>query len=298
MELTQVRYVLAVYEARNFTRAAERCGVSQPSLTAAVKKLEHELGGPVFHRDRAGARLSPLGELLMPMFQRLAGEQQRVAEAARKYQLLDQAPLRVGVQRGVGPRGLAPAVGAFQSHAPGVEVEFLTHDRTQLLDRLEEGDVEVAIGISLPDPPGWLVCADVSVERYVVVLPPGHALVDKPALTLHDLHEVAYVDRLACDMRERLLQACAEADVRLYATYRTESEAWIEALVAGGIGIAVLPEFSVSTGSPLVIRPLVEPALSRCVQFWRTADHPLSRGGKAFWRCVKEAMADPQALER
>ncbi|MEM6931523.1 MAG: LysR family transcriptional regulator, partial [Myxococcota bacterium] len=153
MELTQIRYVLAVYEARNFTRAAERCGVSQPSLTAAVKKLEHELGGPIFHRDRAGARLSPLGELLLPMFERLEGEQKRVAVAARKYQLLDQTPLRIGVQQGLGPARLAPAIRSFRAQAPGVEVEFLTQPPRQMLDRLEEGDLEMAMGTSLASPP-------------------------------------------------------------------------------------------------------------------------------------------------
>ncbi|MEM6928144.1 MAG: LysR family transcriptional regulator substrate-binding protein, partial [Myxococcota bacterium] len=102
-------------------------------------------------------------------------------------------------------------------------------------------------------------------------------------------HESDYVDRLACELRERLLEACADADVRLYATYRTEDERWIEALVAAGVGLAVLPAHSVSVAGegPFVVRPLVEPALHRTVLFWRNVDHPYTAAAKAFWDCVR-----------
>ena len=66
MEIQQVRYFLALCEEQNFTRAAKRCGVSQPSLTLAIKKLEAELGGPLFQRSRTTSRLSPLGSVVQP----------------------------------------------------------------------------------------------------------------------------------------------------------------------------------------------------------------------------------------
>lgn len=71
MELHQVRYFLAVCEAKNFTRAAKCCGVSQPSLSNAIRKLEEELGGQLFHRNRANCLLSALGQEVRPHLARL-----------------------------------------------------------------------------------------------------------------------------------------------------------------------------------------------------------------------------------
>ena len=78
MEIHQVRYFLAVTETRSFTRAAERAGVSQPALTAAIKKLEEDLGGALFLRERGGAKLTALGQHVLPRFQRLRDETQAV----------------------------------------------------------------------------------------------------------------------------------------------------------------------------------------------------------------------------
>ena len=71
MEMNQIRYFLAVCENRNFTHAARASNVSQPSLTTAIKKLEDELGGPLFLRDRAGCRLTPLGKLVRPRLEKI-----------------------------------------------------------------------------------------------------------------------------------------------------------------------------------------------------------------------------------
>ncbi|MBX2804292.1 MAG: LysR family transcriptional regulator [Myxococcales bacterium] len=290
MEFSQIRYVLAVYEARNFTRAAERCAVSQPSLTAAVKKLETELGGPLFHRDRAGARLSALGELLLPVLERIAEDQRRVGDVARKYQLLDQAPMRVGVQHALGPARLAPAVRAFQATAPGVEVELRTYSRDELSPRLEEGDIEVAIGVAPSTPPDWLIVGELYRESYVVVLPARHPLASRSVIALRDLHGVDYVDRLACEMRERLLADCARADIRLYASYRADDVGWIQALVRSSVGVAVLPEHSLPMDRhDLVSRPLEQP-LTRTISLWRNVDVASSTAAKAFWRGLREFM--------
>ena len=81
MEMQQIRYFLALCEERNFTRAAERCNVAQPSLTRAIKMLDEELGGPLFHRERAATHLSELGRLVTPHLEQVFALLARVAEA-------------------------------------------------------------------------------------------------------------------------------------------------------------------------------------------------------------------------
>jgi DNA-binding transcriptional LysR family regulator len=79
MEMHQIRYFLALHGERNFTRAAKRCGVTQPSLTNAIKRLESELGGSLFRRDQSGAELSPLGKAVLPYLEQIG----RLAELAK-----------------------------------------------------------------------------------------------------------------------------------------------------------------------------------------------------------------------
>jgi LysR family hydrogen peroxide-inducible transcriptional activator len=81
MQMNQVRYYLALCEEQNFTRAAKRCGVSQPSLTNAIKRLERTLGGPLFHRDRRNIELTELGRVIEPYLKQL---DQSAYEAKRK----------------------------------------------------------------------------------------------------------------------------------------------------------------------------------------------------------------------
>src|SRR5262245_11508152 len=83
MEMHQIRYFLAVADELNFTRAAEKCNVAQPSLTRAIKLLEEELGGPLFHRERANTHLSELGRAVQPNLEQILVESQRAKTLAK-----------------------------------------------------------------------------------------------------------------------------------------------------------------------------------------------------------------------
>jgi LysR family hydrogen peroxide-inducible transcriptional activator len=85
MEMPQVRYFLALCEERNFTRAAKRCGVAQPSLTKAIKSLESKLGGALFYRSQSETRLTKLGKLLKPRMQRINQESTHAHQIAQKF---------------------------------------------------------------------------------------------------------------------------------------------------------------------------------------------------------------------
>jgi DNA-binding transcriptional LysR family regulator len=85
MEMHHVRYFLALCEEGNFTRAAKRCGVAQPSLTSAIKSLESTLGGELFHRGQSNTRLTELGELVKPRMQRIIQEAAQTLRIAQDY---------------------------------------------------------------------------------------------------------------------------------------------------------------------------------------------------------------------
>jgi DNA-binding transcriptional LysR family regulator len=282
MEIHQVRYFLAVTETRSFTRAAERCAVSQPALTAAIKKLEEELGGPLILRERGGAKLTALGQHVLPRFQRLRDETQAVQVIAENHRRLKQVPLRVGVLCTVGPARLAGALAAFRAAAPGVELEMAVALQGEILRRLEDAEVDLIVSNLGDAVPNWCVVAPLYDERYVVVLPPAHPLTARESVRLEDLDGEPYVDRLSCEMRGRVLAAYAARGLELYAAYRTDREDWVQSLVHAGLGFAFMPEHSLLlTEAPQ--RPLVDPALSRTVTLVRSGDRKPTPALQLFW---------------
>ena len=106
MEMHQIRYFLALSETLNFTRAAERCNVTQPTLTAAIRRLEEELGGPLFHRERNRSHLTELGRLMRPHFERIHTSTEAARSDAMDLTDLGKASLRLGVMCTIGPSRL------------------------------------------------------------------------------------------------------------------------------------------------------------------------------------------------
>jgi DNA-binding transcriptional LysR family regulator len=293
MEMHQIRYFLAVAETHSFTRAAERCRVSQPTLTAAIKKLENELGGPLLLRDRSGSKLTPLGRMILPRLQRIEDESRSVSLTAENHRRLKQVPLRVGVLNTIGPARLSGYLAAFRTAAPGVEVEFHAGSRDAVLQWLEEAEADLVLTNATPSVPGWCVVSPLYEERYVVVLPPGHRLEMKDTVQLSDLSGQPYIDRLSCDMREQIMALCTSREVSLYASYRTEREDWVQSLVAAGVGFAFMPEYSLLLGTGSA-RPLVEPELRRTISLMRSGDRTAPPAAKLFWQTLLARSGRPR----
>src|SRR5262250_1297767 len=106
VEMHQIRYFLAVADELNFTRAATKCNVSQPSLTRAIKLLEDELGGPLFHRERANTHLSELGRTVRPNLVKILAESTEAKRIAQDFRRLNKTILKLGVMCTIGPNQL------------------------------------------------------------------------------------------------------------------------------------------------------------------------------------------------
>lgn len=286
MEMHQARYFLAICEALNFTRAAEQCHVSQPALTLAVKKLEEEFGGPLFHREGRRLLLSDLGQRVRPYIAQLLDRAEAARQAATEFRLLHRAPLQLGVMSTIGPLRLAGLLARFKEEQPGVELGVNEGSLEDLTGRLEAGRLDLAI---LHGPQGYAASVRVLPlyrERYVVVVPPGHPLERLDTVRLADVARHAYVDRLACEMREMVMAVCGQRQIELYATFRSEREDWVQGMVMAGMGFAFMPEYSV-TLSGLLRRPLVEPTVERTVALVNVAGRQHSPAGAAFTRAAQ-----------
>ena len=262
MELYQIRYFLALCETLNFARAAERCNVSQPSLTRAVQKLEHELGGLLISRERRLTHLTELGELVRPMLEEVLSHSVRTVAAAKRHSSLNKAVLRLGIMPSIGPVRLAPFLAGFAAECAGVELTLMEAPLPRLNDLLLHSDLDAALV-------AYVGCSDkrfryykLYQERIVTVAPKGHRFEQFEAVRLRDLQDEKLSFRTNCDMGDFLLEGCRKQGFEPRIVYRSAREDWVQTMVASGFGVTVMPEFS-HTDAATIARPLIEPDLVR-----------------------------------
>ena len=287
MEMHQIRYFLAVCGELNFTRAAEKCHVAQPSLTRAIKLLEDELGGPLFHRERARTHLSELGRVMRPYLEETYRQSQQAREAAATFVKLDHTPLKLGIMCTIGPDNLIGLISTIQESHPGVELQIVDASATVLQQRLLDGDIEAAI-YCLPDATDERLHAlPLFREPFVIAINAQHRLARKNAVKASDLDGERYLNRTNCEVIDQARAIFRERGSKLNRIYRSERDDWILAMVAAGMGFCFLPQYCVPQRSDVIVRPLVEPEIWREVSLFTVRGRPHS---PAVGALVREAM--------
>jgi LysR family transcriptional regulator, hydrogen peroxide-inducible genes activator len=287
MEMHQIRYFLAVCEELNFTRAAEKCHVAQPSLTRAIKLLEDELGGPLFHRERARTHLSELGRVMRPYLEETYRQSQQAREVAANFVKLENTPLKLGIMCTIGPDNLIGLLSSIQESHPGVELQIADASATVLQQRLLDGDLEAAI-YCLPDATDERLHAlPLFREPFVIAINAQHRLARKNAVKASDLDGERYLNRTNCEVIDQARAIFREHGSKLDRVYRSERDDWILAMVAAGMGFGFLPQYCVPQRNDVIVRPLVEPEIWREVSLFTVRGRPHS---PAVGALVREAM--------
>lgn len=290
MEMHQVRYFLAVSDVLNFTQAAKSCNVSQPSLTRAIKLLEEELGGPLFHRERANTHLTELGCMVRPHLELVYEKARSAKELAQDFKRLKKTVLKLGIMCTIAPTHLVDLIASVRSRHEDVEVELLDASAEELQERLLSGALEIAI-YCMPgeEPDPRLHMMPLFREQMVIVLPPEHPLSKQNAIAAQQLDGEPYLNRVKCEFNEIAGTALTKAGISFNTVYKTERDDWILAMIRSGLGFAFMPQHCVSDAD-LIARPLVDP------EFWRDVNLVTVRGrphSPAVGALVREAMRVP-----
>ncbi len=237
----------------------------------------------MFHRERKRIVLTDLGQLMQPHLQQVLGETEAAHTVAENFRRLHHAPLTVGAMMTIGPVRLGRFLAGFQQRYPGIEVAVQDGGLDDLSVRLESGTLDLAV-LSAPEglDPAFR-SQPLYTERYVVVFPPGHRFEGLDAIRLKDVSGEAYVDRLACEMRDLVTATCKTKEVELYATFQSEREDWIQGMVMADMGFAFMPEYSVTLGA-LLSRPLIDPVVERTVSLVSPPDRRHSPAAAVFAR--------------
>lgn len=300
MDIHHIRYFLAVCETRNFTRAAERCHVTQPALSRAIQQLEDEVGGLLFRRERNLTHITDLGALLRPRFQQIVDELTGVRNEASQFLCMEEAHLKVGVMCTIGPRRFTGLLADFSRRHGGIRLQLVEGVPDRLSAMLEAGELDVAIMATSGSFPERFDLTGLFEERFMLALPPGHRLADHEEIPIAAIDGEIYLRRISCEYADHLSRLCEARGVRLLISYSSEREDWIQNMVAGGLGICFLPEYSAVIPG-LQVRPVAEPAVVRQICLVTVAGRRFSPAVSTFVGAVKSyawAERDPSLIAR
>jgi DNA-binding transcriptional LysR family regulator len=264
MELHQIRYFVALCKTLNFTRAAEACNVTQPALTRAIQKLEDELGGPLFQRERNLTQLTELGRLMRPPLEQTLASAEGAKEYATQFRKGGVAELRLGLPPTISGRILVASLKELARRMPDLKVEIRISDNAALTDAMLQGKVDLAFLTSegsLPERINtWLMFK----EGFRVAFAEGHRLAAFDALTPTALDGEVLLVRRGCTATVALRDHCDKEGARLELGHVCESEEHLHQLAANGLGIALIPQH-LRMLSEALSRPLGEPPLERAI---------------------------------
>lgn len=287
MEMHQIRYFLAVCDSLNFTRAAESCNVTQPALTRAIQKLEEELGGLLFRRERKYTHMTDLGHLVRPQLEAILAQSERAKTTAKSFLQLKDAPLKLGVMCTIGPMRFIGFLSAFGRHHPGIEVSLMESVPERLCQSLMEGELDVAMMTVPAERNERLDLRPLYEERFMIACAPGHRFEAMDVVPMKEIAGESYLTRANCEYIGYLDGVMQERMIEVQDVYRSEREDWIQSMVLAGMGICFIPEFTpVIPG--IVIRPIVEPEVTRAIQIVTVAGRRFSPAVAAFVKAVEK----------
>lgn len=241
MEMQQLRYVVAVAQTGNFSRAAAQCHVSQPSLSQQIQKLEDELGERLFDRMKRQAKLTSSGETFLRRAVRILDEVDAARREAKEAKGLLRGTVVLGALPTVAPYLLPGVLADFGGKFPGVEVIVQEDTTAQLLKLLPACEIDFAIA-SQPIRDERLEVRELFSEELLLALPPGHPLTRKRTVSMANLESEKFiVMKEGHCLGDQVLGFCHRRDLQPNISFRSAQLETIQALVRAGLGLSLIP---------------------------------------------------------
>ena len=286
MEMQEIRYFLAMSQTLNFTKAAEACHVTQPALTRAIRKLEDELGGLLFSREPNNTHMTELGRLIEPHLTEIMKQTGEVKQTATRFLKLEGAGLTLGTMCTIAPVPFVNFLDRFRADNPGIEITMLEAMPDELCELLVKGEMDGAF-MARPDSfPASLHASKLYSERFVIACSADHPFATKKEVSMAELDGEFCLSRINCEFYRVLDETCHKQGVNLVKSYRSEREDWILTMVAAGMGVCFLPEYT-AVYPGVVSCPVVSPSVERDVCLITVAGRRWSSPVAAFVQAVR-----------
>ncbi len=274
MNLKDLKYLVALAETGHFGRAAERTFVSQPTLSAQLKKLEQHLGVKLVERQPKNVQLTEAGKQIVVHARRMLDEASQIVALGRNSTDPLSGKLKVALIPTIGPYLLPRVTQKIRKALPHLGLMLYEYRTQELLKRLHEGEIDMGV-LALPTALDGLESRTLYREIFTVAVPNGHILAGKSTIKVQDLKDqcLLLLEDGHC-LRDQALEVCSRVDVREAEDFRATSLETLRQMVVAGLGITLLPALAVAPpfGSQrgLTVRQFAKPAPMRTVgAVWR-----------------------------
>jgi LysR family hydrogen peroxide-inducible transcriptional activator len=274
LKLKDLRYLVAVADTRHFGRAAERSFVSQPTLSAQLKKLEEYLGVQLVERAPKRVALTAAGEAIVERARRILEASDEIVELAKGHRDPLAGRLKLALLPTIGPYLLPNVAARLRKQLPRLELMLYEYQTDPMLEKLHSGEIDVGI-LALPVPLDGLESRELYKEPFTVALPADHRLATRSSIKVDDLSQetLLLLEDGHC-LRDQALDICSGSAVHEKQDFRATSLETLRQMVAAGVGITLLPELAgrgaYGNARGVTIKPFAKPVPSRTIgAVWR-----------------------------
>jgi len=288
MEMHQVRYFLATVGELNFTKAAERCNVTQPSLTRAIKQLEDELGGDLFRRERPQAQLTELGQRMYPLLKQCYESALGARSLASAIKSGEVGTLKLALSRTINLELLTSHLAELNGLFNRLEVKLLRGTAAEIVELLKKGETELAIAADLGEEWDRLDRWPLFTEEFGLILSAKHRLASRPAVDVDELRQERWLRRAYCECFEQATALIRGHNLDVDCGHELSSEQDLVTLAESQFGVAFAPR---SMARPETLRqtPLNGVELRRTVYLYSVAGRERTAVATAALKMLRAA---------
>lgn len=267
MNLRDLEYLVAVDEERHFHRAAERCFVSQPTLSGQLKKLEERLGVQLVERSTRQVVMTDVGRAVVVQARRVLSAARGIEEIAQTFHDPMAGELQLGLIPTLAPYLLPQIMPALKKNYPALKLWLHEQQTAVLLERLHNAELDLLL-LALPVASDEFVTLDLFREPFWLALPKGDPLAGRKRASLTDINsrELMLLEEGHC-MREHALDVCLTAGASEYAAFHATSLETLRHMVGEGMGITLMPQLALprrlTKSDPVQYLPFPDPPPSR-----------------------------------
>ena len=271
--MKQLEYLVALADTRHFGRAAERCHITQSTLSAGIRDLEAVLGTAVAERSNRHVLMTRVGTTIAGRAKALLREAEEVMEVARAGRAPMTGEMRLGVIPTIGPFLLPRVLPALRERFPELTIYLREEQTASVLARLEDGELDAAL-IALPCETGDLAVDDILEDEFLFACNRSHALAGAEAIPREALEgeQLMLLEEGHC-LRGHALDVCGTGNTKARAQFEASSLHTLVQMVAAGIGVTLVPRIAVEAriarGTGISLAPLAAPASRRIGLAWR-----------------------------
>lgn len=292
MELRQLRYLIAIADEGSFTQAAARSHVAQPALSQQIRRLEEEVGVTLVDRTTRRVRMTGAGIALVERARRAVAEVDAGLAELDELAGIRGGRVTIGAMQTLGPFDLSSLLAVYHGQYPEVELAVREEPSETLADRLRSDALDLAfLSVTERIQGGGLKFQRLATEEVVAVLPAEHRLADRDEIDLAELRDELFIGFREGSMLRRLLQSAGEqAGFEPRVAFESNEVARINAMVARGLGVSLLPRSDVEgSGVPVALATVNKPSLSRDVTLVWRAERRHAPAAAAFLDLARRA---------